>query len=187
MRSTNYFVHNVRQQEIIDALLAVDWQFNASIDNALVGHTLAELEDSDVPDGNVEKNLPLINSLCGANNSAKNAAEIVDAILAIRSDDAWLSSAVSALAQGSPTSACAIFQQLSGGAELSLADVFRRELVLATNITRGAEFVEGVRALLIDKDRQPRWRYPQVSAVPDSLIEQLFTPPWADNPLADLE
>ena len=183
----NYFVHNVRQQEIIDALLAVDWQFNASIDNELVGHTLAELDDSDVPNGNVEKNLPLINTLCGADTSAKSAAEIVDAILAIRSDDKWLSSAVGALAQGSPTSACAIFQQLRGGAELSLADVFRRELVLATNIARDAEFAEGVRALLIDKDRQPRWRYPQVSAVPDSLIEQLFTPPWANNPLADLE
>ncbi len=178
----NYFLHNDRQQEIIDALLTLEWQFNARQDNELVSRTLAELEDSDVPSGNVEKNLPLIEAVCAGDD----VVEIVDAILAIRSDDKWLSSGVSALAQGSPISACVIFRQLRGGAELSLADVFRCELVLATNIARYPEFAEGVRALLIDKDRQPRWRFPTVAAVPDSVMDQLFTPPWATNPLADL-
>ncbi len=178
----NYFLHNDRQQEIIDALLTVDWQFNAEKDNELVSRTLAELEDSDVPGGNVEKNLPLINDVCAADD----AAEIVDAILAIRSDDKWLSAGVSALAQGSPISACAIFRQLRDGADLTLDDVFRFELILATNLARYPEFAEGVRALLIDKDRQPRWRFPTVRDVPASSIEQLFTPPWTNNPLADL-
>ncbi len=178
----HHFFHNDRQQEIIDALLTVDWQFNADFDNELVDHTLAELADSDLPSGNVEKNLPLINEVCAGDD----VAEIVDAILTIRSDDKWLSSGVSAMAQGSPISACAIFRQLRDGEKLSLADVFRFELVLATNILRYPEFAEGVRALLIDKDRQPRWGFPKVSAVPDSLMEQLFTPPWASSPLADL-
>lgn len=179
----NHFIHNNRQQEIIDALLTLDWQFASDHDNELVSRRLAKLVDSDLPAGNVENNLALINDVCAGNEFAEN----VDAILSIRSDDKWLSDGVSALAQGSPISACAIFRQLRDGARLALADVFRFELVLATNIARYPEFAEGVRALLIDKDRQPRWRFPAVRAVPDSLVEQLFTPPWANNPLVDLQ
>ncbi len=178
----NHFVHNDRQQEVIDALLKVEWQRSAEQDNELVSRTLADLADNDLPEGNVEKNLALINDVCAGDDFA----EIVDAILAISSDDKWLSNGVSALAQGSPISACAIYRQFTDGKQLSLADVFRFELVLATNILRYPEFAEGVRALLIDKDRQPRWRFPTVRAVPDSLMDQMFTPPWTSNPLADL-
>lgn len=163
-------------------MLNVEWQRNAEQDNALVTRALADLVDTDLHTANVEKNLALINEVCAGGDFA----EIVDAILAITSEDKWLSNGVKALVQGSPISARAIYRQLQEGSTLSLAEVFRFELVLATNILRYPEFAEGVRALLIDKDRQPRWRFPTVRVVPDSLMDQLFTPPWANNPLADL-
>ncbi len=178
----DHFIRHDRQQDVIDALLKVEWQRSAGQNNELASRALADLADTDLPAANVEKNLMLINDVCAAHD----VAAIVDAILAIASDDKWLSNGVSTLAQGSPVSAHTIYRQLVDGKELSLADVFRFELILATNISRYPEFAEGVRALLIDKDRQPRWRFPTVRAVPDHLIDQLFTPPWDNNPLADL-
>jgi hypothetical protein len=44
-----------------------------------------------------------------------------------------------------------------------------------------------VRALLIDKDRQPRWQPARLADVDDALIADHFRPRYAGpNPLADL-
>jgi hypothetical protein len=43
-----------------------------------------------------------------------------------------------------------------------------------------------VRALLIDKDREPAWQYPASRDVPDTELDKFFVAPWATNPLADL-
>ena len=48
------------------------------------------------------------------------------------------------------------------------------------------DFPEGVRALLVDKDGQPRWQHESVASVPADWIEQHFTSPWAQHPLAGL-
>jgi hypothetical protein len=60
------------------------------------------------------------------------------------------------------------------------------ELVLATNIMRYPEFAEGVRALLIDKDRNPAWRYKSTREVPPEVLDSFFQAPWEQHPLADL-
>ena len=70
----------------------------------------------------------------------------------------------------------------------SLADTFRDELNLSVQCTRHADLAEGVRALLIDKDKTPRWSYPDVASVPSSAIDDFLAPLWspAEHPLRDL-
>lgn len=68
----------------------------------------------------------------------------------------------------------------------SLREVFQAEIQLVTNIVRHPEFTEGVRALLIDKDRNPAWQYPASRDVPAAQLDAFFTAPWEHNPLADL-
>ena len=67
-----------------------------------------------------------------------------------------------------------------------MREVFQSEIQLATNIVRHPEFAEGVRALLIDKDRKPVWQYPCSRDIPADVIDGFFEAPWDDNPLADL-
>lgn len=50
------------------------------------------------------------------------------------------------------------------------------DLVVASNLCSEPEFAEGVRALLIDKDKQPKWLYPAVDNVPFNLIERFYQP-----------
>ena len=90
------------------------------------------------------------------------------------------------LNHGSKLAARWIHHQLWATRHASLKEVFQAEIQLVTNIVRHREFAEGVRALLIDKDRNPQWTYPTSREVPDEVLGQFFTPPWPENPLADL-
>jgi quinol monooxygenase YgiN len=51
------------------------------------------------------------------------------------------------------------------------------------------EAVEGIRALVIDKDNAPRWNPARVEDVIPAMVEQFFAPCWpaAMHPLAHLE
>ena len=41
-------------------------------------------------------------------------------------------------------------------------------------MTRRSDFLEGVRALLIDKDNSPQWSPSKLSEVSDDMIEKVF-------------
>jgi hypothetical protein len=71
---------------------------------------------------------------------------------------------------------------------LSLADGFRMEFNLVHGCFEQGDFLEGLRALLIDKDNRPRWNPPDLSEVDRSSIERFFAPRWdaARHPLAHL-
>jgi hypothetical protein len=64
--------------------------------------------------------------------------------------------------------------------------MFRMEMVIGTHCARNRDFAEGVRALLIDKDRTPAWSVPELDALSPEVVEAHFQPPWDRNPLADL-
>ena len=79
-------------------------------------------------------------------------------------------------------------RQLTQYRDLSLADCFRLELSLSVRCCLLGEFREGVRARLIDKDNQPKWRYSRVDNVDTGTINNLFSSLWdeSDHPLASL-
>ena len=50
------------------------------------------------------------------------------------------------------------------------------------------DFIEGVRALIIDKDNNPRWNPTRIEDVTEDMVEAFFHDPWSGtrHPLADL-
>ena len=112
--------------------------------------------------------------------------EMIQAFNQMADQSTWLEQAVATLRDGSAISSLIIYEQLKRHRYSTLEKVFLSEYQLATNVVRYPEFTEGVRALLIDKDKQPNWQYAHFSAVPASLLEHFFTPPWKENPLATL-
>lgn len=68
-------------------------------------------------------------------------------------------------------------RQLAEGACMSdFADEMRSEYRIATRICRAPDFIEGVRALLIDKDQKPAWDPATPEGVTDSMIDLMFAP-----------
>ena len=78
-----------------------------------------------------------------------------------------------------------IFAQIKRSRHLSLKEVFQAELDLSVNCSAAGEFAEGVRALLIDKDGKPDWRFKSLDDVDGSWIEALFDSPWSNKGLAE--
>ncbi|GAA3894256.1 enoyl-CoA hydratase/isomerase family protein [Halomonas cibimaris] len=110
----------------------------------------------------------------------------VAAIVDDTSDDAWLVRARQTLAEGSPLSIKLIAAQLERTRYMSLAQVLRAELALSVQCCRQGDLAEGVRALLVDKDRNPQFRYARLSEVEPAFVEGMLVDPFAENPLADL-
>lgn len=179
------FIGSERREEVFDALLRQKWQVEEAANHALVRHTLrpfAEQSVSQCPGGQVEPHLGSIATLCDGDD----VHEVIDNILLQQTQDPWLSAAKKSMGRGSPLAALVAFRQLLETRHASLREVFQAELVLATNIMRYPEFAEGVRALLIDKDRKPAWRYTSTRDVPSEVVDSFFRAPWEQHPLADL-
>ena len=179
------FIENERKQEALDGLLSQAFNADPAHNHALVRSVLRPLSDASAeacPDGQVEPHLKTVNALCDADD----IHAMIDNITQLETADDWLVKARDSLAHGSPLAALWIHRQLVSQRHASLAEVFQSEIQLVTNIVRHPEFAEGVRALLIDKDRNPNWQFSASREVPDAVLDNFFAAPWPSNPLADL-
>jgi enoyl-CoA hydratase/carnithine racemase len=101
----------------------------------------------------------------------------------------WSVRAREALAKRSPTMLTVTLEQLERGATMSLAECFRMELNLIHGCFEQGDFVEGIRALIVEKDNRPQWRPPRLAEVAASAVEAFFAPRWtpSHHPLASLD
>ncbi|KQR97458.1 enoyl-CoA hydratase [Williamsia sp. Leaf354] len=79
--------------------------------------------------------------------------------------DDWAAEMVSLMAAGSPTSLLVTARLIELGASSLLDECFERELRAAEKICATPDFAEGVRAVLVDKDRDPHFSPAEVDAV----------------------
>lgn len=177
-------VASTEKDTMVDSLLQHSWQPNdlAGQVSTLLG---ALKQPEELPQGNIEKHSDLINSLC----QGDSAEEVVNAILNCdMQGDKWLSRAQSTLQKGSPITMHLVFEQCRRGASMTLAECFQMEVNMSCRCGESGEFQEGVRALLIDKDMSPKWKYASVDKVPAEVVEHFFNSPWTEetHPLASL-
>jgi len=107
------------------------------------------------------------------------AADTLEAIIAALAADPsdWAQQVLAGLRTKSPLSCKVALRLLERGAtRTDFADEMREEYAIVTRICRGHDFVEGVRALLIDKDNAPRWDPATPEDVTDAVLDAIFAP-----------
>ena len=92
-----------------------------------------------------------------------------------KSDHPWIKETTASMMRNSPLAMAATLQLLTQGKKLDLSDCFRIELELTKHWLTKGEFAEGVRAALIDKDRNPKWKF-SIKQVNIDLLKGLFPP-----------
>ncbi|WP_166876347.1 enoyl-CoA hydratase/isomerase family protein [Salinibacterium sp. ZJ450] len=85
--------------------------------------------------------------------------------------------AADALAEKSPTALAVTLEALRRARQAhALEDVLRQDYRVSLRSLAAADFAEGVRAQVIDKDRRPRWRPAELSSVTDADVAAYFAP-----------
>jgi len=107
--------------------------------------------------------------------AADSFEEIVEALESDGSD--WALKELDALQAKSPQ-ACKVSLRLlyDGARAQDFGHEMRQEYAVATRVVQRHDFVEGVRALLVDKDNRPRWNPPSPEGVSEHMIDTIFAP-----------
>ena len=87
---------------------------------------------------------------------------------------AWAQATLATLGGMSPASLCWSFAAIRRGAGLDLAAALAAELRLTRTVTVHPDFAEGIRAMVVDKDRTPRWTPPTLEGVDDAAIAAML-------------
>ena len=118
--------------------------------------------------------------------SHDNVAAITSSLA--QDDDPFAQKTLATLLKRSPLMICVSLEQIRRSAKMELADCLRLERTMVRRCFEHGETVEGIRALVIDKDNAPQWRPASLQEVTPEMIAPFFTSAWPDyaHPLRDL-
>ncbi len=145
----------------------------------MLGEILSSLTHS-IPAGSFEPHLDMINR-CFAHDRAE---AIVAALEADGSE--WALKQVATLHQKSPETVKVALRQIRKGAA---CETFEQNMAMEYRIgwrkVQSADFIEGVRAVIIDKDHAPKWQPAALENVTEADIAKYFAPLGEDELLFD--
>ncbi len=182
LRLANRFIDHAFLDNVLKALQEANWQGNA---HHIVYDIMSHYSDKSaglLPYSKVREHRDLIGQLM----SHPTPQRVMENLQSLETSDEWLIQSRDTALRGSPLSATISFWQLRKARHLSLKEVFCSELTLSVNTALKGDFCEGVRALLVEKDNKPVWKYSSVADVDDAFLDSLFVAPWEEHPLADL-
>ncbi len=90
--------------------------------------------------------------------------------------DPFAGKLLASLDRMSPTSCRVTLAQLLRTRGLSFEECMTIEFRMSQHFMAGHEFYEGIRAMLIDKDRDPQWQPPSLADVTLDMVESYFAP-----------
>jgi enoyl-CoA hydratase len=107
------------------------------------------------------------------------AGDSVEAIVTALTADGgdWAAAQLKTLSAKSPQTMKVALRQLAvGGALTSFADNMAMEYRIGARVVRRHDFLEGVRAVIVDKDNAPRWNPASLEGVTEADLDAIFAP-----------
>lgn len=105
---------------------------------------------------------------------ANSVEEIIKLLQASEND--FCKHALDNLSKKSPASLKVTLRALQEGARLDFDHCMNQEYRLVNRFLKSHDFREGIRALIIEKDQQPKWQPEALSAVNDQMVDAYFAP-----------
>ena len=101
----------------------------------------------------------------------------------------WALNTAGLLKKRSPTLLEVTRRQLNRGGKQSLAESFRMELGMIFHCFEHGDLMEGIRAVILDKDNAPKWQPATLAELEDASVRAFFQSRWepTQHPLANLE
>lgn len=130
-------------------------------------------QTTSVPDFSMAPQRAAIDFCFGVNG----VAEIVRRLEGVGDD--WAHRTLAMLRTVSPSALCWTLEALRRGGDMTLPQCQAAELALTRNAMRHPDFAEGVRAMVVDKDRKPKWQPARIEDVDPAVIASMFTAPSA--------
>jgi enoyl-CoA hydratase len=112
---------------------------------------------------------------------ARDSVEAIFAGLAADPSD-WARAQLETLQTKSPQTLKVAFRQLRQGARVaSFAEEMGIEYRIGARVVQRPDFIEGVRAVLVEKDNAPKWRPASLEGVTDAMLDDIFASLPADE------
>ena len=141
-----------------------------AVDPGRIGGILGELSVT-APPAAITQHIERINRLFASDTYE----EILTALEADGGE--WAEKELATLHGKSPQTCKVALRQLKEGGEMhDFAEQMRQEYAIGSRVVQMHDFIEGVRALIIDKDNSPKWDPPTPEAVTDDWIDAIFEP-----------
>jgi enoyl-CoA hydratase/carnithine racemase len=118
------------------------------------------------------------------------AGSVPAIVASLKTDDSrFAQQALATMATRSPLLMCVTHELIKRGAALDVAQCLRLERTLVRHNFEHGEVIEGIRALVIDKDNAPQWKPSSLDDVSEESVQRFFQPVWPDyaHPLRHLE
>ncbi|MEZ7502763.1 enoyl-CoA hydratase/isomerase family protein [Psychrobacter sp. Arc29] len=194
-----YAVASHDYDAVIQCLKQSDWQtldsasssnkFHHNSAHSIVSRALARLPVAELPDSKLAMYWQPIQQLMSSGGLADIDALLQsDEALTVLSkdfaEDSWTQRAVATYRHGCPVTAAltyALYQKVS---DLSIEQVLYLETNVAVHCAANPDFKEGVRALLIDKDKDPQWSRSLVDCLSvegQAYIDKHFANPYTNS------
>jgi enoyl-CoA hydratase len=94
----------------------------------------------------------------------------------------WATAQLATLRTKSPQTLKVAFRQLAlGGAMDDFAANMTMECRIGARVVQRPDFLEGVRAVIVDKDNAPRWNPATLAGVTEAMVDEIFAPLAADQ------
>ncbi|WP_342250946.1 enoyl-CoA hydratase/isomerase family protein [Sphingomonas sp. OTU376] len=107
------------------------------------------------------------------------AADTVEGVFSALEADGgeWAAAQLATLRTKSPQSMKVSLRLVrEGRAKASFADEMAQEYAIGGRVAQSHDFIEGVRALIVDKDNAPQWKPATLEGVSDAMLDAIFAP-----------
>lgn len=165
----NAYLDSGKLPEFDAKLAALEWGDNPAV--ALL-NLLESLTVKSLPDAQLQHLRPAIDEHFAKASVPAIRQSLLDERRPEYAD--WAKKTVEIIDSRSPTSVAVTLEYIRRGKHLSLDECFKQEHALAHRFMDDGDFMEGIRALIVDKDKSPRWNPPTLDAVTPERVAQFF-------------